>query len=98
FYLGNPISLIPVFLIPSMCELGSGRRGDLMTPKAFAIMNSSRPPVSSFRSLPDKQIWGNLRNRADGIGEIEGKAVRWRRASWETSEFQSADGSDFRHS
>jgi hypothetical protein len=26
-----------------------------------------------------------------GISEIEGKAARWRRASWETSEFQSAE-------
>ena len=37
-------------------------------------------------------ICGNLRNRADGISEIEGKAARWRRASWETSEFQSRKG------
>src|SRR6266480_2062937 len=37
-------------------------------------------------------ICGNLRNRADGTSEIEGKAARGRRASWETSEFQSRKG------
>jgi len=37
-------------------------------------------------------ICGNLRNRADGISEIEGKAARGRRASWETSDFQSRKG------
>jgi hypothetical protein len=59
FYLGNPISSIPVFLIPSMCELGSGRRGDLLTPKAFASRELLPIAISLFL---DKQICGNLRS------------------------------------